>query len=71
MDKLTIEQAIIIMGYTGISTLPFSVFHEDVEKRLNRTVFTHEFPKLSDEIKNSYKEDFLKLCPISKENNNE
>lgn len=64
MQKFTKEQAIAIMGFTGISTTNFSTFQEDVEKRLGRTVWTHEFARadLSEKIKELYKEDFLSFC---------
>lgn len=63
MTKLTEEQAIIIMGYTGVATCNFEDFHNDVEARLDRPVWTHQFPELMDEIKKEYKEDFLALLP--------
>lgn len=62
MQKFTLEQAIIISGYTGILACDFSHLHEDIEKRMRRPVFTHEFPSLREEIKELYKEDFLDLC---------
>ena len=43
MNKLTKEQAVIISGYTGIACCNFGHIHEDVEKRLGRPVYTHEF----------------------------
>lgn len=65
MQKLTIEQAVIIMGYTGTVIARFSDFHKDVEKRIGRPVFTHEFGNkdMEKQIKELYKEDFLKLMP--------
>jgi hypothetical protein len=64
MKKFTPEQAVIIMGFTGVTTVPFPVFHADVEKRLNRPVFTHEFAskEFAKEIEEIYKEDFISLC---------
>lgn len=69
IPKLTKEQAVIIMGFTGISTCPFSVFHEDVEKRLGRPVFTHQFgnKEFADEIKELYREDFINLCVVGED----
>lgn len=63
MNKLTLEQAIIITGYTGITACSFGDFHGDVERRLGRPVFTHEFAdkKFSDNVKELYREDFLKI----------
>lgn len=66
MQKLTKEQAIVIMGYTGITVCNnFGDFQEDVEKRLGRGVWTHEFAskEFTEEIHALYKPDFLKLIP--------
>lgn len=63
-QQLTKEQAIILTGFTGILCVSFSVFHEDVEKRLGRPVFTHEFgdrPFFEGEIKELYRNDFMTL----------
>lgn len=64
MTRLTKEQAIIIMGYTGIATISFSEFHRDVEQRLGRPVFTHEFGSqaMADQLKELYHKDFVSLC---------
>lgn len=64
VPRLTKEQAIILTGFTGIAFGPFSHFHEDVEKRLGRPVWTHEFASedLMNHIKELYKEDFLSVC---------
>ena len=65
VPTLTKEQAIIIMGYTGVTCCAFADFHEDVEKRFGRSVMTHEFGSdiVRDKIRLAYQEDFLKLCP--------
>ena len=66
--KLTPKQAIIITGYTGIMAVPdFSIVHADIEKRLGRPVWTHEFASkaLWEEIKEKYRKDFLSLIPAS------
>ena len=62
--KLTKQQAIIISAYTGITCCKFSDMHEDVEKRLGRPVYTHEFGGLTmkDHLRNVYREDFLAIC---------
>jgi hypothetical protein len=61
--KLTEEQAIIITGVTGIICIKFSKFHADVEKRLNRPVFIHEFANtvFALEIKKMYLPDFKSI----------
>jgi hypothetical protein len=64
--NLTVEQAVIINGFTGIECGVFGQFHRDLEKRLDRAVFTHE---LGDEalwkktIKPLYRSDFIAMCP--------
>lgn len=65
MTKITKEQALVISGFTGVLACKFSDLHEDVEKRLGRPVWTHEFvdPKTNAEIKKAYKKDFLDMLP--------
>lgn len=64
MNQLTKEQAIILTGYTNILCCPFSVFQEDVEKRLGRSVFTHEFADemFTDKVRALYVNDFMNIC---------
>lgn len=64
-QKLTKEQALIIMGYTGIATILFSEFHKDVTERLGREIWTHEFANKEtvEEVKALYKDDFLAMLP--------
>lgn len=63
MQKLTKEQAIVITGFTGVLACNFGDFHEDVETRLNRGVWTHEFAnkEFSDMLKEYYRKDFLNM----------
>lgn len=63
MQKLTKEQGIVITGFTGIVTCNFSDFHADVEKRLGRPVFTHEFgsEQFAAIVESLYREDFLDM----------
>lgn len=66
MKKLTVEQAIVITGFTGIMAVEsFGTFHEDAEKRLGRPVFTHEFgtEKMKQALQEAYREDFLAMVP--------
>lgn len=62
--KFTKEQAIIISGFTGVLCCGFSDYHGDVEKRLKRGVWTHEFadPDVMAEIKAAYRDDFIAMC---------
>lgn len=63
--KLTKEQAIIISGYTGVLICEFADLHEDVEKRMGRPVWTHEFvdEDFTEERKDLYRDDFIDLAP--------
>ena len=64
MQKLTKEQAIVITGFTGVMACnSFSDFHEDVEKRLGRPVYTHEFAnkELTNLVKQIYTDDFMEM----------
>lgn len=63
IPALTLEQAIILTGYTGVTCCDFSAFHADVERRLGHPVWTHQFPALRDEIRTAYKADFMALAP--------
>lgn len=68
MQALTKEQSIVLTGFTGIMCCAkFSDFHEEVEKRLNRPVWTHELANkgLAAQIKELFKEDFLKMIPAN------
>lgn len=64
LQKFTKEQAIIITGYTGFTVCNFGDFQEDVEKRLGRPVWTHEFARkeMRDKLKEAYKSDFISMC---------
>jgi hypothetical protein len=66
MKKLTKEQGIVLTGFTGKSMCHFWDFHEDVEKRLGRPIWTHQFAdkELWKEIKEAYRKDFENLCGL-------
>lgn len=63
--KLTKEQAIIISGYTGVLICNFADLHEDVEKRMGRPVWTHEFgdESFTEKVEDLYRDDFIDLAP--------
>lgn len=65
MQKLTKEQAIVITGFTGILAIKFGDFHEDVEKRMGRPIWSHEFAskEMSKEVQELYRKDFLAMLP--------
>ena len=64
-QKLTKEQAIIISGYTGFLVCQFSDLQNDVEKRMGRPVWTHEFgdESFTEQVEDLYREDFIALAP--------
>lgn len=61
--KLTTYQAVVLTGYTGILMCSFTEFHADVETRLQRPIFTHQFgdDKFAQQIKEMYEEEFMTL----------
>lgn len=64
---MTDREKAIVMAYTGVCMLSgdkFVIFHKYVEEIMGRPVFTHEFgiKKISNEIKQRAKADFLELC---------
>lgn len=69
MGKLTKQQALIVSGYTGVLCCGFRDFQGDVEKRLGRPVWSHQFadPDVMDEIKAVYRDDFIAMCIKEKE----
>lgn len=65
-NQLTMEQALIVSGYTGIMAVPnFSILHEEIEKRMDRPVFTHELANEDtfNAVKAKFKDEFLGLIP--------
>lgn len=64
MSKLSQHQKIVISGYTGILASDFSSFHADVERRMERPVWTHEFANkdFADHLKRLYTDDFIAMC---------
>ena len=63
MNPLTLDQAVILTGFTGVLMCPFHYIHKDVEKRLNRSVWTHEFAdqEFVNKLKGLYRDDFMWL----------
>ena len=64
---MTKQECAIVMAYTGICMLhgdDFQIFHEYVEKVVERPVFTHEFAfqMFTDYLKEKAEPDFIKLC---------
>ncbi len=70
MQKLTMEQAVVISGYTGVLACPFDELHREIEKRLGRPVWTHELGSrdlMENKIKPKFRDDFLSIIPANAE----
>lgn len=64
---MTKQEAAIVMAYTGMSMLvgnDFSIFHEYIENKLGRHVWTHELAldSVIKQIREASKNDFFNLC---------
>lgn len=60
--RLTLEQAVIVTGYTGKLLGDVGKFYPDIEKRLGRKIVNSELPSIGQEkISELYREDFLML----------
>ena len=61
---MTKEEKIIVSAYTGVLMCNFNDLHQYIEKKLGKSVFTHELGDKSvwDSIKKATREDFIKLC---------
>ncbi len=64
MTPLTVDQAVVISGYTGFLCCNFSELHADVEKRLGYPVWTHQFSgnEMRERLKEIYRDDFIAMC---------
>lgn len=62
--SLSKREAFVISAYTDVLMLPFDEYHKMVEEQLGRPVWTHEmaFSEFVEEIRESVKPEFLKLC---------
>lgn len=58
---MTESEAAIVMAYTGYVIGNHQKFHEYIEKILGRSVYTHEFYFLEEEIREKSKNDFINL----------
>lgn len=60
---MTEQEKIIATGFTNtVFVTDFSKFKEDAERRLGEPILTHEYVTRATEIKELYREDFLKMC---------
>lgn len=65
MQRLTIDQAVVISGFTGVLCCAFDALHEDIERRMGHPVFTHQLgaPTFVAQVKELYRADFLTMLP--------
>lgn len=59
------REAVVIETYTGIVMLTGDdrkYIYEYAEKLLGFPIFTHEFPKYADKLKELSKPDFIEIC---------
>ena len=62
---MTKHEATVIEIYTGIVMLigdDRKYIYEYAEKLLGFPIFTHEFPKYADKMKELIKSDFIEIC---------
>lgn len=58
---MTKREAAIVSAYTGYLIGEFSDFQVYAEEIIGRPIFTHEFPSISDELKEKSKKDFMSI----------
>lgn len=61
---MTLNERVIVSAYTGVLMCDFQHVHEYIERKLGRSIWTHEMSSsdVQDEIKTAVKQDFLALC---------
>ena len=62
---MTKHEAVVIETFTGICMLTGDdrkYAYEYAEKLLDFPIFTHEFPKYADKLKELSKPDFIEIC---------
>ena len=66
MQKLTMEQAVVVSAYTGFLVCPFDQMHAEIEKRLGRPVWTHEMGSekfVDEQVRPAFEADFVAMLP--------
>lgn len=58
---LTKREAAAVSAYTGYLIGDFADMHEYAEELFGRPIFTHEFPRLADELREKSRPDFLAI----------
>lgn len=68
---MTKREAAIVSAYTGYLIGEFGDFHAYVEEVMGRPVFTHEFPRIADELKEKSKKDFMNIKIVNEDKKKE
>lgn len=66
MQKLTMEQAIVISAYTNILICPFGAMYREIERRLGHPVFMSQLGNqefVENKIMPKFKDDFIAMAP--------
>lgn len=66
MEKLTVQQSIILSGFTGILMCDPEDLKSDLEKRLGYQIMMEQFNYenfMINVVRNAYQEDFMALLP--------
>lgn len=58
---MTKRESAIVSAYTGYLIGDFDDFHTYAEEIMGRSVCTHEFPYIADELKDKSKKDFMSI----------
>lgn len=56
---MTKREAAIVSAYTGYLIGDFSEMHKYVEEIMGRSIWTHEFPDIRDDMRQKSKADFI------------
>lgn len=62
---MTDYEKAVMMAFTGVCTLKgdkFNVFHRYLEQLYHKPIFTHEIPRLANDIKERSRQDFYRIC---------
>ena len=59
--SLTKREAAAVSAYTGILIGSFADMHEYAEEVMGRPIWTHQFPRIADELKEAARADFMSI----------
>ena len=68
---MTKREAAIVSAYTGYVIGEFSDFQAYAEEIMWRPIFTHEFPMIADELKETSKKDFMNIKIVNEDKKKE